>query len=235
MAQQKAIGGACATLSNKEQTMVQSKIIMAVACVATMATVGAASAADLPPYLAPSMVDNAVDYAVPPADRWTGLYAGAHLGAGFINQPGGDQRAIFGGLQAGYNQQFGQFVVGGELEGSYNNRLQHRISGGGVYEQTWSGSAKARAGVALDSILLFGTAGVAVARLDAKGAITSGDRWQAGLAFGGGVEFAFSESMSAKLEYTQTRFNNVPSTSGGIGRSDNLVNHAVTAGINYRF
>ncbi|HEV7308377.1 hypothetical protein [Ensifer sp.] len=44
-----------------------------------------------------------------------------------------------------------------------------------------------------------------------------------------------TEDMSAKLEYTQTRFNRVGTTIGGVKGSDNLINHSVKAGSNIRF
>ncbi|CAN7610981.1 outer membrane protein [Devosia sp. LjRoot3] len=205
--------------------------------VAGVVSVGAAAtvhAADLPTYSSPTSVDVALDYAVPKSNRWTGFYVGGNIGAGFVTNNGND-RDIAGGVQIGYNQQFDHFVVGGEFEGIYTNRLQYQIGAGGLLEQTWNGTAKARAGVAFDNILLFGALGVNLARLEGKGTVTSGDRWQAGVAFGGGVEVAFTEQLSGKLEYTQTRFNGVESTIAGIGRKDDLVNHAIKAGVNFRF
>lgn len=49
------------------------------------------------------------------------------------------------------------------------------------------------------------------------------------------MEVAFTEQLSGKLEYTQTRFNGVESTIAGVGRKDDLVNHAIKAGVNFRF
>lgn len=193
-----------------------------------------ATAADLlarPAIVAP---DPAVDYAAPSVDRWTGFYVGGNAGAGFVTAPAKDQDFALG-VQAGYNQQFGMLVLGGELDGAYTKGLQYRIGTGGVLEQTWGGTAKLRGGVALDNVLLYGTVGVAAAYLDSKGAVTSKDKWATGLAFGGGVEVAFDESMSAKLEYTQTRFDDVRSTIGGAKRTDDLVGHAIKAGLNFKF
>lgn len=207
----------------------------ALALVAIMGVVSQASAADLVPSSPPLVATNAPVYAAPTSDLWTGFYAGVHGGAGLVNMPAGNDRDVLAGIQGGYNYQFGNFVVGGELEGSYNNGLQHRLTSTGALEQTWTGTAKARAGVAVDNFLLFGTVGVASARLNSQGAVTSPDRWATGLAFGGGVEMALTEHLSGKLEYTQTRFNDVSSTIAGSARSDNLVNHAIKAGLNYRF
>lgn len=212
-----------------------SKIALLATCLMLTAGAGAANAADLPVYSVPAALDFSVDLAVQTADRWTGFYVGGHLGGGFVNRPAGDDRDIIGGIQAGYNLQLDQFVIGAELEGAMSNRLQYKLGAGGILEQTFNGTAKARAGIAMDNVLLYGTLGVNVARLEGKGAVTSGDRWQAGLAFGGGVEVAFNEHLSGKLEYTQTRFNGVESRIGGVARKDDLVNHAVKAGVNFHF
>lgn len=195
---------------------------------------GQAVAADLAPRPVLSTPDPVLSYAAPSADRWTGFYVGSNLGAGFVTAPAKNQNFALG-LQAGYNQQFGMLVLGGELEGAYANGLQYRIGSGGILEQTWGGTAKVRGGVALDNVLLYGTFGLAAANLNSKGTVTSKDQWVTGLAFGGGVEVAFDDSMSARVEYTQTRFDDVRSTVGGTSRTDNLVSHAVKAGLNFKF
>lgn len=209
-------------------------LFAAVVTAASGLAVGQAAAADLIMRPAMAAPDPAVSYAAPSAERWTGFYAGGNVGAGFVTAPTTNQDFALG-LQAGYNQQFGMLVLGGELEGAYTNGLQYNIGTGGILEQTWGGTAKLRGGVALDNVLLYGTVGVATAYLDSKGAVTSKDQWATGLAFGGGVEVAFDDSMSAKLEYTQTRFDDVRSTIGGANRTDDLVGHAIKAGLNFKF
>jgi outer membrane immunogenic protein len=195
---------------------------------------GAVAAADListSPALTP---DKSLGYAAPAADRWTGSYAGGNAGAGYVTAtPTSQDYAL--GLQAGYNQQFGMLVLGGELEGAFTNGTQFRVGTGGILEQNWGGTAKLRGGLAFDNVLLYGTAGLATAYLDSKGTVTSKDQWVAGLAFGGGVEVAVDETMSVKLEYTQTRFSDVQSTIGGTSRTDDLVGHAIKAGLNFKF
>ena len=38
-----------------------------------------------------------------------------------------------------------------------------------------------------------------------------------------------------RAEYLQTRYFDVDSAVAGIGRTDDLTNHAITVGVNYRF
>src|SRR5262245_26778925 len=91
---------------------------------ATLLTAGAASAADLraPIYKAPPLVA---------AYNWTGFYAGVNAGLGVgehstsldILVPGafhervtGSPMGAIGGVQAGYNYQFGSWVLGVEAD-----------------------------------------------------------------------------------------------------------------------
>ncbi|HEV7308378.1 hypothetical protein [Ensifer sp.] len=99
---------------------------------------------------------NSIDFAN--VDRCTGFYAGAHVGAGSSSQKG-DKRKFNGGVQARCNRQFGQFVVGGELEAAHAGGPQYHVGNGGALRQTWSGTARAKAGYALDNVLLYGTLG----------------------------------------------------------------------------
>ena len=84
-------------------------------------------------------------------------------------------------------------------------------------------------------MLLYGTVGVTTARFEGKGTATSRDRWHTGSTYGAGAEMGFTENISGKVEYTQTRFNGVDSTIGGVKGSNNLVNHAIKTGLNFRF
>ncbi|RAS01214.1 outer membrane protein [Ensifer adhaerens] len=176
--------------------------------------------------------NSGVDFAN--VDRWTGAYAGGHIGTGSSNQKGSKNK-INGGVQVGYNQQFGDFVVGGEIEAARAGGLQYQVGKGGALQQTWSGTARAKAGYALDNVLLYGTVGVTTARFEGKGTVTSRDRWHTGWTYGAGAEMGFTENISGKVEYTQTRFNGMDSTIGGVKGSNNLVNHAIKTGLNFRF
>src|SRR5689334_11439561 len=66
---------------------------------------------------------NAADYlpySAAPAGRpyWQGAYVGANLGYqwGDVRHSGADPSGVFGGVQAGYAWQYGQFVFGGETD-----------------------------------------------------------------------------------------------------------------------
>lgn len=198
---------------------------------ALAAATGSARAADILPLAAPA--EPALAYV---ADNyWDGFYAGVFAGRNFVGADGSMGGSYNGGLKVGYTQQYGNFVVGGELEGTYDNKQDYLLPGGGVLRQNWSGAAKAKAGVAFDQVLLYGTAGVGLAYLETEGTVTSPDKWVYGLTFGGGVEVGITDNISANLEYTQARYTGVESVIAGVSRKDDLTTHAVRAGVNFHF
>src|SRR5262245_47689419 len=88
-------------------------IAVAMAFMAMMAT--RAEAADVyggPSPYAPAPPPVAYGY------RWAGPYVGANFGYqwGTLSNSGARPSGIAGGLQGGYNWQFGQFVIGGEAD-----------------------------------------------------------------------------------------------------------------------
>ena len=178
---------------------------------ALMAGVAASAfAADLPsrkaaPYMAPAYVA--------PQFTWTGVYFGVNGGGGWASTSNGS----FGGLSgwtlggtAGANYQMGQFVIGAEGDWDWAN-VSHT-------QGTWVGSnrmnvnetltLRARGGVAFDRVLLFVTGGYA----GVNGNATfwspyfpwnsgSQNQWISGGAIGAGVEYAFTNNITAKAEY----------------------------------
>src|SRR3954471_12727515 len=96
--------------------------LLAAAAALAIAASGA-QAADLPSRYSPAPAYNAM-----PTFTWSGFYVGANLGYGrstghnqyfdpAFNVTGGSRKGGFlGGVQAGYNYQFGMFVVGAETD-----------------------------------------------------------------------------------------------------------------------
>ena len=209
------------------------------ALVATLATapLSAAVAADLirsPVPVSTPQYGN-LDMAIA-TDDWTGFYVGAHGGAATAERFGEDSTAWGGGVQAGYLHQLGNFVLGGEIQGTLHNELNYAlVPGVAGLQQNWSVEARGRAGVALDQTLLYGTAGLSLAGLEGTGGAVTSEDTHVGAAFGAGIEQGFGNGWSVRAEYIQTRFWDVQSTVGGVSRSDDLTGHAITAGVNYRF
>jgi len=138
-----------------------------------------------------------------------------------------------GGVHLGMNKQFGNWVVGGEfrlsgaeISGSTSDCAGLTSLVGGLLAPgivgfncetnvNWVAAALAKLGYAQDRWMVYGTAGWAVAGVDYGSAIVippaaplislpGGESETAdGFAYGGGVEYAFTESVSFGVEYTR--------------------------------
>jgi outer membrane immunogenic protein len=163
--------------------------------VAVSLTVAAATAraADLPrvPYAAPPPY---------PTYSWVGPYVGLNLGYQSATATNAnDLNGITGGLQGGYNWQFGTFVVGAETD------LQGSDADGRFapwqFSNPWFGTLRGRVGYAMDSVLLYATFGLAYGggRIEMNGVRES--NLHVGWAAGGGMEIGLTPNWSVKAEY----------------------------------
>ena len=158
---------------------------LGLASVSLLALAGAALAADLPPPAPAPFVP------VAPVFTWTGFYIGTHSGGLFADNKiktrgnaalnrdnvatgrrpasaSAEDGAYFSGVQAGYNVQFGSFVIGVEADISYTDvESFEEVRGVGntrsFFRQDidFFGTVRGRVGVAFDNILLYGTGGLA--------------------------------------------------------------------------
>ncbi|WP_445503980.1 outer membrane protein [Microvirga sp. G4-2] len=212
------------------------KILLA--SVALLGLTAAASAADLPSRRAPAPIVAAV-----PVFTWTGFYVGVNAGVGFNDNDedeivfGGttiigdsdDDASFIGGAQIGYNYQIGSFVVGveGDIQYADFGSTTYDFGGGDVVtvdSEDWFGTVRARAGVAFGQALIYATGGFAFAD----------DR--TGWTVGGGLEYAFTNNLSAKIEGLYVNLEDddfeFAGTTFSTGETDFGV---IRAGLNYRF
>ena len=132
---------------------------------------------------------------------------------------------------AGYNQQIDNFVVG--VEGDLAKTNIDGSTGSNSAKITSLGTVRARAGVAVDRALVYGTAGYAGGNMKVTSG-ASGTKWENGYAVGAGLEYAFTNNVSGKAEYLYTHLNdknyNLTSvTTAGSNTS------AIRTGVNYKF
>jgi outer membrane immunogenic protein len=188
------------------------------AATATLAIAAStAHAADLPSRYSPAPAYNAL-----PIFTWSGFYAGLNVGYGWstgnsryydpaFGYVGGSKKGGFvGGAQAGYNYQFGMFVVGAEADIQYAAVGNKGASYGGIYypgdSDGYFGTIRARLGVALDRALVYGTGGFAYGDVGGnKGYDTvlgshRDNSTNGGWTLGGGVEYAVTDNFTAKVE-----------------------------------
>jgi outer membrane immunogenic protein len=206
--------------------------------------------------------------AAPPAFSWTGCYVGAHVGGGWgrkslTDTPAGGLVALgrplsiqanpsgfIGGGQVGCNYQFAPMWVAG-IEGDVSAA---GISGDVITPFTspntvwtaktdWLASVTARFGYAWNNNwLLYAKGGAAWAHDKYTAVYTTtwtGEETRSGWTVGAGLEWAFMNNWSAKLEYDFYGFGSrdVNISVSGTGFPENIKQqiHAVKFGINYRF
>lgn len=167
-----------------------------------------------------------------------------------------DLDGFIGGAHAGYNWQSGQWVFGIEGDIDYADisggsdflyyRFVDELSGRLGFESDWQASLRLRAGYAVDTWLLYATAGAALGhgKLSASGydgyedeAFSESDKnTHAGWTIGAGVEKAFTPKWIGRLEARYTDFGK-KSYDLGLGGSDIDVDWNQTAvfiGLSYK-
>ena len=137
---------------------------------------------------------------------------------------------FIGGVQAGYNRQFGSFVLGveGDADGIslgasksftlHSDMLDvNGLSAQREASTNWMLTGRARLGYAWNRILFYGTGGIALTAIDVKasdfysatapGTQSSSDgNIVVGWTGGGGIEFAVSDAVSIGAEYRHSDF-----------------------------
>jgi len=198
-----------------------------------------------------------------PVYNWTGFYIGGHIGGAFSRDnnnfgatvTGGNNNdgRFLGGVQVGADYQFANtsWVVGIEAQYSWldrNNNSGFVFPGGftSFNDRRALGSVTGRVGYAWGPALVYGKGGYAYADtrdqlLGVAGApVAFGfDRGHRdGYTVGGGVEYMFAPSWSAKAEYMYYRFDSsrfvTPLALAPFG-SFRDEEHTFKVGLNYRF
>jgi outer membrane immunogenic protein len=220
------------------------RIILASASALALAgAIGVAQAADLPR----QMVTRAPAPYVVPVYNWTGLYLGIN-GGGAWGHSSWDSTGGFdvsGGMvggTVGYNWQFGTWVIGFEGDIDWANvkgTTNALCATGCTSENTWLGTARGRLGYAFDRWMPYITGGAAFGDVQAThpgfpGASSTQVGWTAGV----GMEYAFANNWSAKIEYLHYDLGSFQCglNCNGVGSDNVSFNaNAVRGGINFRF
>jgi len=192
--------------------------------------------------------------------NWTGLYLGAQAGYEWARTsytfsngvPNGSftPSGFVGGVYVGYNYQLDTPLVVGvegdieyaDVKDSFNNPFGG--SSAGSADLRWQGSVRARVGYAFDRFLPYVTGGVAFGNFRFEGGpdpatLQSWTKTKTGWTIGAGVEYAFADKWSARVEYRYTDFG---TASGNLAPSFPFVSetmkvrdHAVRVGVSYKF
>jgi outer membrane immunogenic protein len=179
-----------------------------------------------------------------------------------VNFNNGNSASFLGGGQFGGNYQIGSFVIGAEADFDWFANNNNSGNGttvvvGGIptvlrasANDRWETTLAARFGFAADHFLIYGKAGggwvgagnFAVTNVGTGASVAvSNSNTNAGWLVGAGVEYAFTQNWTAKLEYDYLALNNASYTVTvpGVG-VDTFTNggrnvQTLTAGVNYLF
>jgi outer membrane immunogenic protein len=189
---------------------------------------GSASAADIPPSPYVATMQAGTYY-------WQGPYVGANLGYqwGSISNNSANPTGVFGGIQAGYNFQNGQFVFGGEtdlqLSGSDDVFAPWKFS------NPWFGTLRGRAGVALNNVMFYGTLGIAYGGLTVQSTINGVSETKSHIGWAGGVglELGLTPNWTLRAEYLYV---DLSDRAYSLTASNNgLQSNILRIGVNYKF
>ena len=164
---------------------------------------------------------------------WAGPYLGANLGYnwGSVSNSGTNPTGFAGGVQGGYNWQFGSPWVFG-LEADIQATGADDTFAAWKFSNPWYGTVRGRVGYALNpNFMLYGTGGLAFGELKGSTPFYSASHVSAGWTVGAGAEFALNNAWSLKAEYLyvdldSSRINGLPN---GYSFS------TVRVGVNYHF
>ena len=137
---------------------------------------------------------------------WTGGYIGAQLGYGSVDSNSsaiGDGDGVIGGVHAGYDYDFGQFVLGGALE--YDAADIDLSTGNSIDDVA---RLKVRGGVDLGRTLVYGTAGAARMSANIGGSSGTDNGYFAGI----GVDRMVTDRVSVGGELLYSKFDDFNST-----------------------
>lgn len=204
--------------------------------IAAFGVVGA-NAADIvyeePPAPAAPYVDPA------PVSSWAGGYVGLSGGygwGGFNNTNVGrvtNNGALLGAF-AGVQGQSNRFVYGAEGDIGWN--FGNGAAAGTATRAGLEGSVRGRLGAAVtDSVLLYGTAGLAATQASIADGAGTASGAQLGYTVGAGTDVKFTEKVFGRLEYRWTdNFRTNYNTGSGLQSAD-YNNHRVTVGVGVKF
>jgi outer membrane immunogenic protein len=231
---------------------------------AALVPVSSALAADLDPPPPP------VEELRPSSYDWSGVHVGVFAGGTYMEghydttefcsvalpvacggyDPEMSGIGLHGGFLVGYNHQFDNAVIGVEADWAFGGEIGSNEEPAEMTYMDFDSIAtlRARAGMAFDNTLIYATAGVAL--IDSRfystdapmgsGLEVEDSKWLTGLAIGAGVEHAFTDHLSGKMEYmyigapTTTYELSNASVAGEVKQDFESI-HMIRAGLNYNF
>lgn len=181
-----------------------------------------------------SQTDAAAQSASPSGDaNFSGTYAGAHVGGGFGRAGSAKSSGLVGGVQAGVNIQSGKVVGGVEADVSLSNQSATNFAN--RYKQGTGGSLRARAGYVVDRVMLYGTAGGAIASTEWQSPAGKSNKTATGWVYGAGAEVMMTPNITVRGEYLHYDYGRETYTTAIGAGTVKPTNNVLRAGVNYKF
>ncbi len=177
--------------------------------------------------------------------RWEGGYVGAQIGGGHLFgevKASGSKDYVkggaAGGVYAGYNWQMSRAVLG--LEGDFidlghKKTFNHATLGTVKARNNWSAGLKARVGLPIDRFMPYLSAGVSLADFELSANGTKKDSTNLSLNFGAGVEYAMSDKIHLRADYSINGVNDMRKNFGGTSVKSEAGSHRLMVGVSYHF
>jgi len=189
-----------------------------------------------------------------PVYNWGGIYFGANGGYAFGTSqwnpnPGGASTADFdisgflAGATLGANVQADAFVFGidGDINASGITGSPSAVNCAGfscTTKNDWFATARVRIGYAVERVLLYGTAGGAFGNVEGElNGTTTANITKAGWTAGAGIEAAFADNWTARVEYLYVALQNASFANGTPTLSTTVSFDAniIRVGLDYKF
>jgi outer membrane immunogenic protein len=184
--------------------------------------------------------------------NWGGIYLGLNGGYAFGSSKWSSSPVSSGNFSVtgpaiggtlGVNIQSDAFVFGVETDLDYSpvkGDAPPVFCATCQTSNTWLGTTRARAGYAANRVLFYGTAGGAYGNIKATVLGLSNTTTEFGWVAGGGVEAAFTDNWTGRLEYLFVDLKNGSCTSAcgsppATAQSVSFAESLVRAGIDYKF
>ena len=183
--------------------------------------------------------------AAPTGFNWSGCYIGAQAGGGVMNDSF-TSRNGFGGLLGGqggcnYQLQATPVIIGLEGEGWASSISNENLIAGISDTKTsnrWDTDVDLRVGLAIiDRVMSYAKGGVAWGNYAYSGTTLTGNATLPGLLIGGGVEYAFTQTLIGRVEYDSI-FDRGTVSYSGIGAftgTESATKQVIKVGVSYLF
>ncbi|TLP45678.1 porin family protein [Cohaesibacter sp. CAU 1516] len=180
-----------------------------------------------------------------PQLRWEGGYVGAQVGGGHLFgevKATGTKEYVGGGtaagLFAGYNWQMSRAVLG--LEGDFTylghkKTFNHATLGTVRAKNNWSAGLKGRVGLPIDRFMPYLSAGVTLADFELSANGAKKDTTNLSVNFGAGVEYALSDTVHLRADYSINGVNDMRKNFGGTSVKSTAGSHRLMLGVSYQF